>query len=303
MGNRRRCRCRGSALRNADAATFANTINLSAGLGVATSRRTMLEGATVRNTYAGLSNQLGLLAWDLACSGLSGEADAVATVYGGIIADEFSPDAMLDRLGERWEIARNYFKMHAACRYTHASLDVLQTLMHGEGGRIAPEAIESIDVDTYSWAAQLDSPTPRTMLAGKFSIPFALATTLVYGEASPQAFRQEALDNPTIIEIAAKVRIREDMAMTAALPAERPARLTITLKHGRRLSGETRVNRGDTETPYSFDAIVAKFRRLAHPVWGKTLSAEIERAVMGIDRAPSCRPLIDLLSTPPRAAR
>ncbi len=293
----------GASLAGADATGMAGAINLSAGLGIATSRRTMLEGATVRNSFAGLSNQLGLLAWDMACAGITGEADAVATVFGGIIADDFSPDDMLEELGTRWEIARNYFKMHAACRYTHASLDVLQTLTQEASGTVTPDVIARIEVDTYVWAAQLDAPEPKTMLAGKFSIPFALATTIVHGEATPAAFRQSALDDRVILDLAARVTVREDAAMTAALPAERPARVAIHLTDGRVLRGETRVNRGDTETPYSTDEITAKFRRLAHPVWGETVATAIEAAVAGLDTAPSCRPLLDLLATPPRADR
>ena len=288
-----------ASLAGADAVGMANAINLSAGLGIATSRRTMLEGATVRNSFAGLSNQLGLLAWDMACAGITGEADAVATVFGGIVADDFSPDDMLADLGTRWEIARNYFKMHAACRYTHASLDVLHALVDEAGGAIPPDAIAQIEVDTYVWAAQLDAPEPKTMLAGKFSIPFALATTIVHGEATPAAFRQSALDDRDILDLAARVTVREDAAMTAALPAERPARLAIHLKDGRVLRGETRVNRGDTEAPYSVDEIHAKFRRLAHPIWGEVVANAIEAAVGRLDTTASCRALLDLLATPP----
>ena len=292
-----------ASLAGADAVGMANAINLSAGLGIATSRRTMLEGATVRNSFAGLSNQLGLLAWDMACAGITGEADAVATVFGGIVADDFSPDAMLEDLGTRWEIARNYFKMHAACRYTHASLDVLQMLTEQAGGTIAPDAIARIEVNTYVWAAQLDSCEPNTMLAGKFSIPFALATTILHGEATPAAFRQSALDDRAILDLAARVSVREEAAMTAALPAERPARLAIHLTDGRVLRGETRINRGDTEAPYSGEEIRAKFHRLARPIWGEEVVKAIEAAVAGLDRAASSRPLLGLLATAPRMSR
>jgi hypothetical protein len=52
-------------------------------------------------------------------SGSSGPDSAricarASTVYGGILADDFSADAMVEELGTRWEIARNYFKRHAA---------------------------------------------------------------------------------------------------------------------------------------------------------------------------------------------
>ena len=91
-----------------------------------TSRRTMLEGGPSATPTRAFSNQLGLMAWELQASGFVGEADGVGTVYGTVIADNFQPDEMVLELGERWEIARNYFKRHAACRYTHGAFDALE---------------------------------------------------------------------------------------------------------------------------------------------------------------------------------
>jgi 2-methylcitrate dehydratase PrpD len=273
----------------------------AANLSLATSRRTMLEGATVRNCFSGLSSQLGLMANMLHKSGFLGEQDAVATVYDRIVADDFQPDEMVAELGERWEIARNYFKMHAACRYTHAALDVVTGLMAEHG--VDPAQVSDIQVDTYCWAAQLDHPEPGTTLAAKFSIPFAVATTLVHGAATPDAFRLPARSNPVIADLASRVQVREDVAMTAALPAERPARVTITMKGGQRLSGAARVNRGDTEQPYDAGEIFAKFHSLADPVWGSEAASRIRDAVMTIDRADNLDEVLSLLSTPPLSHR
>src|SRR5215211_2240535 len=62
-------------LNQADADRIIETNNVASTLGLATSRRTMLEGGTVRNTYAGFSNQLGWMAYDLVLSGFIGETD------------------------------------------------------------------------------------------------------------------------------------------------------------------------------------------------------------------------------------
>ena len=118
------------------------TINLASSFGLSTSRRTMLEGGTVRNTYAGFSNQLGLMAWELQASGFVGEMDGVGTVYGTVIAENFQPDEMVLELGERWEITRNYFKRHAACRYTHGALDALGEIVRQLDYRPAQRALE-----------------------------------------------------------------------------------------------------------------------------------------------------------------
>ena len=189
-------------LHGADAEQMAEVINVASTLGLATSRRTMLEGGTVRNSFAGFSNEIGLRAWDMVDAGFVGEADGIGTVYGTVIADQFQPEEMIADLGTRWEIARNYFKRHAACRYNHGALDALQRLVAEAGGRLKPDDIARIDVDTYIWAAQLDDDEPRNMLAAKFSLPFSLATTIVNGAASIAAFRDEARRDAVTLALA-----------------------------------------------------------------------------------------------------
>ena len=276
------------------------TINLASSFGLSTSRRTMLEGGTVRNTYAGFSNQLGLMAWELRASGFVGETDGVGTVYGTVIADSFRPEEMVLELGERWEIARNYFKRHAACRYTHGALDALGEIVRQAGGLIDPAAVEAIEVDTYVWAAQLDSAEPRNMLAAKFSLPFALATYIVNGAASVPAFREEAQANAAARDLARRVTVREDATLTAMLPGLRPARVRVHFTDGRQLTAEVLTNKGDTEDPYSPDDVRAKFRELAEPVWGSTHVEHIIAEVDAIDGASDIRGLTDLLARSPQ---
>jgi 2-methylcitrate dehydratase PrpD len=268
-------------LHGADAGRMREVINIASSFGLSTSRRTMLEGATVRNTYAGLSNQLGLLVWDLAQSGFLGEADGVGAVYGGIIAEDFRPEAMTKELGTRWEIARNYFKRHAACRYTHGALDALAAIL--TEGPLEPSAIERIEVDTYVWAAQLDLPRPPNMLSAKFSLPFALATTIMHGAATVPAFREPALREASTLALAERVVVREDSALTARLPGLRPARLRVLLRDGTLREASVETNRGDTEDPYHTADIAAKFHELADPVWGRAHAMRLAEAVMALD--------------------
>jgi 2-methylcitrate dehydratase PrpD len=284
-------------LHGADADAMAETINVASTLGLATSRRTMLEGGTVRNTFAGFSNQLGLLAWQLVASGFTGEADGIGTVYGTVIADDFRPGAMTDALGTRWEIARNYFKRHACCRYNHGALDVLERIVSDQpGGRIEPESIARIDIDTYVWAAQLDSQTPHNMLAAKFSLPFSIATFIVNGGATVEAFRDMARGNPVTAALARRVFVREDETLTSMLPGLRPARMAIRLRDGRVLRGESLTNRGDTEDPYTTDEVMDKFIEIASPAWGAAHARTVLAAAMAIDSAADLRPLTDLLA-------
>ncbi|MCZ8105349.1 MAG: MmgE/PrpD family protein [Burkholderiales bacterium] len=283
-------------LAGADAARMAETINVASTLGLATSRQTMLQGGTVRNSFAGFSNEIGLRAWEMVEAGFVGEADGVATVYGAVIADDFRPDAMTLELGTRWEIARNYFKRHAACRYNHGALDALGRIVAGAGGALEPDAIARIDVDTYVWAAQLSGQEPKNMLAAKFSLPFSLATFIVNGAASIEAFRETARGDGTTRDLARRIFVVEDPTLTAMLPGLRPARVRVTLRDGRVLAAEATTNRGDTEDPYSADEIALKFMETAGPVFGVEHARRILHATEALDGAGSVRDYAALLA-------
>ncbi|NKC30717.1 MmgE/PrpD family protein [Falsiroseomonas selenitidurans] len=281
-------------LHGATAGEFRSAINMAASLGLATSRNNMLEGGTVRNTYAGVSNMLGLTVWDLVRAGFAAERDGVATIFGQVSASDFQPEEMVKDLGTRWEVARNYFKRHAACRYTHGALDALAQIL-AKTGPLQPGQVQGIAVQTYVWAAQLDSPAAPNMLAAKFSIPFALATFIAHGAATVPAFRGPAREDPAIQALAARVTVDEEAAMTAQLPGLRPARVTLTLADGSAHVAEVTTNRGDTEDPFTEAEVRAKFQELTIPVYGRDRAAAIEEAVMGLGPHDEATALVDLL--------
>jgi 2-methylcitrate dehydratase PrpD len=270
-------------LSGADAPAIARTVNVASALSLATSMRTALEGGTVRNAYAGVANQLGLMAWEMAAAGFEGERDGVATVFGRISGTAFRPEAMTEALGTRWEVARNYFKRHACCRYNHAALDALEDLV-ARHGRPDPDRIAAVQIETYGAAAELDARAPHNALAARFSLPWAAASFLLRGVADVPAFRTEALSDASTRALAARVEVAEDPAMTARLPAQRPARVQVTLADGAVLESVRASNRGDADDPYPEAAIKAKFLDLATPAFGAARAAELLAETAGIER-------------------
>lgn len=250
-------------------------INVSSSLGLTTSRQTMLQGGTVRNVYSGVSNHFGLLALKLVGSGFTGEADGLTTVYGSVISEVFDHEAMVEELGSRFEISRNYFKRHACCRYNHSALDAMEEIASRfEGGLIPAREVQRVEIETYSLAAQLCDQSPGNMLAAKFSIPFAVATYLVHGDTGVECFRSDKVGHPEIQALAKIVDVREDSGLTAMMPERRPSRVTVTMKDGSTQTAETFLNKGDFEAPYSASELEGKYFNLAEPVWGcKTAEA------------------------------
>jgi 2-methylcitrate dehydratase PrpD len=266
-----------------DVPAMKQIINVSPSLSLATSRRTMLEGGTVRNAYAGVSGYMGLLAHDLVRSGFTGETDGLQAVYGSVISENFDPAVMTAELGKRFEITRNYFKRHACCRYNHATLDALGEIMsQREEHKIRPDEIDTVEVKTYSLAAELCDPNPQNMLAGKFSVPFAVATSIVHGSTGIESFTTEAIQNPIARELAQKVSVVEDPELTAMMPDHRPARIKLVLKDGSVLEAQALTNKGDAEDPYSPDELRTKYFELMDRSWNRKIAEAVYRDTMNL---------------------
>lgn len=240
-----------------DAARIRETINVASSLTLASSKRTMLEGGTVRNAYAGISNRMALMAIDLVEAGFVGERDGLSSVFGKVVSERFDTVKMIDGLGAGWQIDRNYFKLHSCCRYNHGALDALDDLLAKEA--VAADAVERVDVASYLYAAELDDQAPRNTLAGKFSVPFAVATRLVRGSSAVENFTWDAVRDDRVRALARRVFVTEDKAMTARLPQFRPARVDLRLRDGRTLTAAVETNRGDDQAPYSRDELTAKY--------------------------------------------
>jgi 2-methylcitrate dehydratase PrpD len=284
-------------LSGADPAQLVEVVNMAASLGLATSNRSMTEGGTVRNAFAGWANQTGIAVWEMAASGFCGEGDAAASVFGQVIGDGWASETMADGLGTRWEITRNYFKMHACCRYVHGALDAVDELEQQIGARLDPGAIDHVEIKTYSFAARLSEPAPRNTLAARFSVPFAVATRLVHGTSDIAAFSEAARTEAAVRALIARTTLLEDPAMTACQPRERPARVTLVLTDGRAFSAERSINKGDSTDPYSGDELAGKFLSIVSPIWPEPVAHEILAMVRALPELTSLEHFFTQLSS------
>lgn len=234
-----------------------------------------LEG--VPNAYAGIGNARALLAADQAAVGFGG-LDRGIERHLELATDDSTVDAaaLAAGLGDRWEIEESYFKIHAACRFTHSALDAVARLQSRHA--IDPEAVASVDVRTYPVAARLDEPQPRNPYEAKFSIPFAVATRLLRGSSDKPAFGRAALTSETLA-LAERVTVEATDEMADRLPDHRSARVSVRLTDGTEHVAEVRDPRGGAAKPVTTDAIREKFDSLVAPALGPDGAADLWNAV------------------------
>jgi 2-methylcitrate dehydratase PrpD len=279
-----------------DAGGVKAVINLAASMSPANTWTTALRGVTIRNAYPGRSGLDGILAVDLHRAGFTGLPDAPADVYGTILADRFEPARALEGLGGPLRIQQNYFKLYACCRYNHFALDALLAMARAE--RLPADEVERVVVTTIPFGPRMADPDPASMLAAKFSIPYAVAAALVLGRADVSAFVEPALLDPRVRALAERVEVRVDPQMSPRRSDYPTARVEIVRRDGRVLSGTTTVVRGDFEDPVPAAEVVEKFVSLASGRLGVGRARDVVRLVDQAETLKDVRDLTALLAPP-----
>jgi 2-methylcitrate dehydratase PrpD len=283
----------GARLRGLDACGVSLAIRIATTLVLTPSYTNAVAGATALNVAGGMSGFASALAPELALAGFEAQEDAVEEALANLVGDGFRPDRLLDELGTRWEITRNYFRLHACCNPIHPALDCLHETLKTLCAR--PDDIERIDVTTYRFASVMRSPDPPNYFASKYSLPHAAAVMVVKGNAGFRALDDTALRDPAVAALRQRVHITEDPAMSAVAPRLRPARVTVTLKDGRQGTYACESHRGDFQQPFADSEIREKFRELA----GVILTSEGVNRIEGLadrcERWTSVRELTEQL--------
>ena len=207
----------------------------------------------------------GILAADLAREGFTGASRILEGDRGFFQAMSESYDAsrVTEGLGSHWKISENCYKLHSCCGHTHTAIDVALDLRR--------EHVADVLIETYGPGYEIVKEMhPRTPYQAKFSIAYCVAAALSYGVVGLDQFSPERVEHPP--ELLRNIRVTVDPALTAKYPAAWPARLTITLKDGTVLRGESDFPRGNPENPVSTEGLESKFRALIEPRFGANVA-------------------------------
>jgi 2-methylcitrate dehydratase PrpD len=262
----------GSRLRELSASDTSLAMRIAATLVLTPSYNNAVGGATALNVAGGMSGVALSLAPDLALAGFTAQDDAIEEALAHLVGDGFDPTHLLDDLGMRWEITRNWLRLRACCNPIYAALDALEAAVAALDAKAAD--IERIDVATFRFASVMRHPDPPNYFASKYSLPHVAACLVARGSAGYAAVDDSALGDPTIVALRHRVHIAED---------------------GRSATHVCDSPRGDCLNPYDPSEIRRKFRELA----GRALTMqgldEVERAIDGLEQWTSGTVLRDLL--------
>lgn len=197
-------------------------------------------------------------------------------------------------LGTRWRIREQYFKAYPVCRWAQPAIEAALTLQRAEN--VAADDIAEIAIESFAEAVALGAGcgVPNTTDEAQYSLPYPVAAALVFGGVGAEEIEMPKLADPQVRRLLAAMKLTEDAEFSRRFPAERWARVRISLKDGRMLASEPAIARGNPENPLTDDELRSKYRSLAEPVLGVEGAARIERLVDALHDDPAAlRPLID----------
>jgi 2-methylcitrate dehydratase PrpD len=204
-------------------------------------------------------------------------------------------------LGQRWYIKEQYFKPYPVCRWAQPPVVAILALCSQHS--LTVDMIESIEVITFHEAKRLATALPETTEQAQYSLPYAVAAALVYGEIGPDQVSEAVLSNPEIQRLSRSMILREDDAYNAVFPARRIARVIVNTKRGECYESAPTEARGDPEAHLSDVEIREKFHRFADPVIGVSRAKNIEAVIddLGIDSSNDNQldQLLDLITEKP----
>ncbi len=202
-------------------------------------------------------------------------------------------------LGARWRIREQYFKAYPVCRWAQPAVEAALGLQRAHN--FAADEIAALAIESFREAIALGSgcAVPRTTDEAQYSLPFPVAAALVFGTLGAGEVDAPALTDPRVLRLLTAMTLTEDADFSRRFPAERWARVRITLNDGRTLVSEPARARGNPENPLSELELHDKYRALAEPVLGVARAERIEQMVAALPTDRVALPaLVDELLRP-----
>lgn len=224
-------------------------------------------GTDAKALMAGRAAEAGVVAALLAAQGASGPHDAFEHWNGftGLFNHGEFNLAMIAQLGSQWfmESPGVDIKRIPLCLSSHAAVDAVMVLVARHAIDVA--AIEEIVCDVPQIVfANLIYNRPATRQEAQFSMPFAIAVSLLYGTVELRHLDGAVLQEPRVLELMKRVKMTVGPRWNlegACEAAPEGANVRVKIRGGEWLEGFQAQARGTAQCPMGQDEIEYKFMK------------------------------------------
>jgi 2-methylcitrate dehydratase PrpD len=236
-------------------------------------------GSTSKILHGGWGAHSGIVALDLATAGITGPATVFEGKFGFFncfltpITGQLDFAKAAEGLGSRWYLPETAYKPYPCCQLLHAFIEGAKQIR--EELKTAGKPLETITAISCQLAEPgltlvtepLDrKAAPSHPHEARFSLPYGVATTLLYGDVDVESFRPERLKDQEVLRLAKIVVSSEDP--DSDYPLHCPAILEVT-SLGKVHRRHVRFHPGSPEAALSQSDVLDKFARNSNWLYGQ----------------------------------
>jgi 2-methylcitrate dehydratase PrpD len=242
--------------------------------------------------YAGMPARGGVTSALLVQSGWTGVDDIFSGSDNFFLAyaPQANPATLVEKLGERYEIAATDIKKWTVGAPIQAPLDALEILLKRRA--FSADDVQQVTVRV----ARTQASVVNNREMPDICLQHMVAVMLIDKTASFKSAHDKArMQDPAVLRLRAKVNlVLDDEELQRALP-RREAIVEITLNDGEKLSEHVTAVRGTPSNPMTREEVVAKARELMAPVLGASNAGNIIDKLLGLENLKNILELRPLL--------
>ena len=281
-----------------DEAATAHAISIAASQAAGPRR---IQGWPSKPWLCGRAAESGLVAALYASEGLTAPPDAFEHPAGfaALHNDGRLDRAVLDDVGSRWRLVQPGVacKLYPACSAAQAATEALVQLRAEYA--LAPDDVAMVECEVTALVdISLIFPEPQSVVEAQFSMPFAMACALRFGDLQLAHLQPAVIWSPEVRAILKKVRMIRSTGVLAGADAEREfpegALVRVRTTAGRELERFHGNATGTPQNPMSEAQAAIKFvncteyagvpSERADALWQALLGLEQERQVAALYR-------------------
>lgn len=248
-------------------------------------------GTMAKPLHAGKAAMNGLLAARWAAAGLTANKNVLEDPlgFGPVFSPGFRPRPVRPDPAAPFGIEQNIFKRHAACYYTHSTIEAVRYLMATAG--ITPGNTAGMTIGLMPALHDVcDIVAPKSGLEVKFSIRHLAAMTLAGRDTGDiHTFSDDLATDPALCALRKRITVAPRV-----FDSRTASHVRIDLTDGGIRERQLDVGVPARDLDGQADILSTKFRTLAVPIVGEASAEELRRRILRLEEQASIAPLLDM---------
>lgn len=262
------------------------------------------DGAESKRFHPGAAAQSGIVAAALAWLGYTGPSQIIEAEDGGFFkatSDDYDFNKVVEGLGRRFDSDDIGIKPHAACASLHSSVDAALSIKNEHGLNVD----EIMEVKVYnSQIVNLQCGfeyRPLGALQAQMSMQYCVARALLDGMLFTAQFSRAKLSDPSVLDLAKRVRFVLDEEINRIYPKEFPSMVEVVMRSGTTYKARIDTPKGSQQNPLSWKAVREKFSMMSTPSLGGAKTAAVIEMIEHLETLKEIKSLAALMVRSSRA--